>query len=138
MIMTTISALSDPERRILAVLNEAGDEYVTTLANSVLSGNGGSCQVDKLIHALTNLHRRSLIEFADTRDVCTLTWIVLPTSVANGLVEKLTEYMVWSEKERIWNWSSTSPRLSVLLTNEGERLGTQILRTFGWSITQRP
>ncbi|MCC5828034.1 MAG: hypothetical protein JJU36_01175 [Phycisphaeraceae bacterium] len=135
--MNTVANLSELERRILASLNESGDEYVTALVNSVLRCNGEDSETVKFVTALWRLFEAGLIEFADRRSETALAWEVLAhghesAEKLNMLITQLT----WEGDSGLWTWNTEAPRLAVLLTEHGVKLSHEILERFGWEMTE--
>ncbi len=70
--MNTIMELDDLERRVLANLNEAGEDYVSALLNSVVRCAGKETEPAQFVRALRRLFEFGLVEFATRRDENTL------------------------------------------------------------------
>ena len=135
--MTTIQALSEAECRILAVLNEAGEEYVTALANSAMRASGEQSQWTGYIQSLQNLASMFLVEFANLRDERSLEWTVLSAIEAATRLSDASENVKWSSEDVMWKWESSEPRLAVLLTSRGQDVSKSILREYGWKMSER-
>lgn len=56
------------QRRILALLQEAGEESVFTLANRVAEPTGDPAEMSAMCEAITGLYDAGLVELADRRD----------------------------------------------------------------------
>jgi len=135
--MNAIAKLNELERRILAILNEAGEECVVTLLNSVLRCSGQDSELVRFVTALRQLFESGLIEFADRRDDLTREWEVhahgQETTVKLNI---LSTHLTWDGEARLWKWDGESPRLAVLLTENGAKVSHEILEKFGWEMTE--
>lgn len=118
--MTTTDGPADIERRILAVLDEAGEEYVSALINTVIECEGRHNEVESVVGALTGFLHRSLVRFAVGQDKNCLKLLSLADSEAIHMLNALSEYISWSHEASLWLWTSRQPRLVVLLTDSGE------------------
>ncbi len=136
MTMITTKALTDLERRVLALLNESGEEYVSALVNSIFRGSGDPTDIDVVRTALNKLMMAGMVEFARTRDERKLTWQVLSTESAIASLGSIASMLSWSNAEKIWEWTATNPRLVVLLTPDGKDLSKRVLEEFGWKLTE--
>lgn len=134
--MTTTKVLNDIERRVLALLNESSEEYVSALVNSIFRGSGATTEVLVLRDALKNLMTAGMVEFARTRDERKLTWQVIPLDSAIACLNSLDSALAWSSGERIWEWTAKEPRLVALLTPDGKDLSNRVLEEFGWKLTE--
>ena len=77
------------QRRILALLQEAGEESVFTLANRVAEPTGDPAEMSAMCEAITGLYDAGLVELADRRDSVSLT--ASKTTHLKVLVLKHTE-----------------------------------------------
>lgn len=134
--MITTKTLNDVERRVLALLNESGEEYVSALVNSIFRGSGALTEVVLVRDALSKLMTAGMVEFARTRDEGKLTWQVLPTAAAMAGLNSMDSTIAWSSDNQIWEWMAEEPRLVALLTRDGKDLSNRILEEFGWKLTE--
>lgn len=134
--MTTLTDLSDLERRILANLEECGEDYVTALLNSVIRCHGEDSEVVRFVTALHRLFDFRLIEFANRRAESSLEWEVLAHDQSVDEINLLSTRLKWESDSCLWTWNADAPRLTVLLTENGGQLSREILETFGWEMTE--
>lgn len=134
--MSTISQIDDVARRVLANLEEAGEDDACTLLNTIFRCTGADADLQRFIGALNRLFDLALVEFAIVRDETTLEWIVLRRDEALSKLSALGCQVKWSLAEKFWKWESVEPRLTVLLTPLGEKVSRQILEKFGWKMTE--
>ena len=132
-----IKGLSELERRILANLNEAGEENASALLNSTLRCSGEEMEVTRYLAALRGLYSHGLIEFATSRDGSTLKWNVLARDHETAkIIDELYAQMTWESGSQIWRWNCDKPRLVILLTEIGIEESHDILDIFGWRMTE--
>lgn len=128
-----MSTLTRLERRILAVLEEAGEEQMPTLTNTVARPRGGPEEIDAMSRALLNLHANGYVELAVTR----------PGDESGGraplsgedvitLLQGLPGCFRWSPEDQAWRWQDELSRAEVLLTNAGVAMSGSILAEDGW------
>lgn len=119
------------ERRVLAVLEEAGEENLAALFNTVRRSDP-SAGISEYGNALIRLLSRRLIELASARDQSSRQWVPFDFDVALSHLEQLNSLLAWSTATRIWTWNSTTPRTEVLLTDSGSTAAKNVLSEDGW------
>ncbi|MHB8902750.1 MAG: hypothetical protein ACYC6Y_28655 [Thermoguttaceae bacterium] len=134
--MSIAHDLNDTERRILAVAEEAGEENVCALVNTVIRRVGNVDEISLLVDSLLSLKRRELVELADSRDEELSQWIPLHSAEATQRLHTLLESLIWSQDQALWLWTSPANRLTVLLTERGRSVAAELLRTFGWNLAE--
>src|SRR5690242_19378369 len=95
---------SDLERKILATLEEAGEDDIAALANTVSERQGSPAEIKTYSEALKNLAGRYLLELAQVRASQSLRWIPLPKLQAAAILADLGVRLIWSAGERLWKW----------------------------------
>ena len=122
------------ENKILAILEEAGEEGIAALLNTVNSAgaHGFEDEIEAFGRALTRLINSGLLAIASVRDSDSRHWIPLPNSEAVSLVRGLESALHWSEIDKLWIWSSSSPRAEVILTATGKVAARKVLSQGGW------
>jgi hypothetical protein len=122
------------ENKILATLEEAGEEGIAALLNTVNSAgaHGSEDEIEAFRAALTRLVSNGLLAMARVRDSESKRWIPLPSSEALSLLQGLESVLRWSKIERLWMWTSSSPRAQVLLTTTGQAAARKLLQEHGW------
>jgi hypothetical protein len=122
------------ENTLRMALEEAGEENVAALLNAVNcpGGHGLTSEVDEFRKALARLAESGFLEVARLRDETTSRWIPLPQQESLARLRELDSLLRWSNVERLWIWSSPSPRLEVLLTAAGIIAAREALSQHGW------
>jgi hypothetical protein len=126
--------MTDIDRRILALLNEAGEENVAALVNSVCRCAGAAVELQIVQEALKSLLSKSAIQLATSRDARTLEWRIAPTKSAFEALSAMNSRLAWSSTRRLWEWVAAEPLSVVLLTPHGTQLSTRVLRDGGWRL----
>ncbi|MGD9724689.1 MAG: hypothetical protein AB7O59_20675 [Pirellulales bacterium] len=120
------------ERRILALLEEAGEENVVSLTNSVANPQGACHEIDNFVGALITLLNAGLIELASKRDESTLRWVGLPKVESQSRLNELQNSLQWNTEKGIWNWAGAGERPEAILTSSGRKTARQVLSEDGW------
>jgi len=125
---------SKHERLILAVLEEAGEEHLSALVNTLekrLLGNPPN-RMQAVSTALTHLITRGLVRVARFRDKIhrRLVPLSLPDSIS--IVANLGSFLEWSHTDHIWRWKGGEPIADVVLTDSGMAAAREILSADGW------
>jgi hypothetical protein len=121
------------EHLILATLEEAGEENVAALTNTVLKLRHGSPdEIGTMITALTRLLEAGLVEAARFRDKASRYWMPLTREESLAIIAALGLNVRWSAAEQLWKWCEDTPRAEILLTDLGLTTARQILRESGW------
>ena len=115
-ISTTLNPL---QRRILAVLEEAGEDDIAALTNTVEERVGLVSEIDDMGNALTNLICSELLQIARFRNVATLRWVPLNKAESLDLLTNLVTLLKWSVPDQLWRWPKHLDRAQVLLTKAG-------------------
>lgn len=129
--MSVTDELTEIERRILVTLNDAGEEYVSALINTVIECEGSHSEVTSVIDALRKFLHGSFVGCAIARDTNTLELIKLAESEAIHLLNALPEQISWSQEDSLWIWTASQPRLVVLLTNSGKSMSHKVVTGTG-------
>src|SRR5207248_7954480 len=121
------------ESSILATLEEAGEDGIAALLNTVNAAyaHGSPEEIDIFRAALTRLINRGLLEIANSRDPESKRWTPLPKSEALLVLQKLGSFLGWAKSEELWIWSSPAPRAEVLLTPAGAVAAREVLTERG-------
>jgi len=116
---------------ILAALEEAGEDHLSALINTVVSRNGSIDEIDAISTALAGLIEGGLLRIARSRDKDSLRWIALRKDESLAPLSSLKSFLQWSSADRLWKWQESFPRLEVLLTPAGIDAAQQILHEHG-------
>jgi len=131
-----LNGLEELELRILASLNEAGEEHVSALLNSVLKRVGKDSHLSRYIAALSRLYELDFIAFADSRGEDDLVWESLPDEESLEKLALLSSQLMWDQKLGLWVWNAEVPMPTILLTQRGATLSNDVLERFGWDMTE--
>jgi hypothetical protein len=127
-----MNSLTSLQRKILALLEEAGEEDLSTLISSVRGRLGHSGEIEEMISALVDLVHLRLVQIATRRDVNTLRWAPISAEESVVLLDASRDKLQWSATERLWRWPKAQVRLEVLLTHEGLQTAHEALAEDGW------
>jgi hypothetical protein len=120
-------------RLILCLVEEAGEENVGTIINSVQQCIGSPDEVQQITIALNNLLLDDFVELARLRDKETLRWIPFCKAEAELVLSSLNPWFQWDQTIDIWKWrDDNQPRIQVLLTDKGFAAAREILSLDGW------
>ena len=125
---------SELERAIFIALEEAGEENLSALLNTVKghSGERVKGEIDSFRMASTNLVNSGFVEIARFRNQESKLWIPMPKRESLSLLQQLESLLRWSDSDQLWIWSSSSPRAEVLLTASGIDAAREVLSNHGW------
>jgi hypothetical protein len=119
------------ERKLLAVLEEAGEENVAALFNTVRQSDPAP-GIGEYQTALIRLLLREFIELASVRDEASRQWIPSDAGAALSQLGQVNSLLAWSTANRLWTWHSATPRIEILLTNSGFIAAKNVLSEDGW------
>jgi len=125
-------ALTDLQRHILANLEEAGEDDISALTNTVKKRSGSPEEIDEMGLALVGLIHCGFVGISRDRDAASRRWSPLAKDVAIGLIVELRSFFSWSEASHLWTWRKDSPRVQVILTDSGLARARKILSEDGW------
>jgi hypothetical protein len=120
------------QRLILATLEEAGEERLSALTNTVVSGHGRRAEVDAMSNALEGLQRAGLIDVARSKNATTLELIPMDESDALLVLQNLGAYLAWSDSKNIWTLTKDNSDIEILLTESGANAARNILSEDGF------
>jgi hypothetical protein len=120
------------ERRILALLEEAGEENISALTNSISRPLGSSNEIFAMSSALATLTDLGYIRISVHRDDSSRRWVPLPVDQERKLVQELASNIQWSFVQNIWRWVSELPSAMAVLTDTGRVAANKILTEDGW------
>lgn len=130
-----MNSLTKLEHLILAVLEEAGEENIAALTNTVLKPRRGSpVELDAMIDALTHLLEAGFIETGKSRDKDSGQWVPVNKQESLAAVAGLRSDLRWSSENQLWEWQPDAPRLEILLTDQALNTTQKILREEGWPL----
>ena len=121
------------ETTILAVLEEAGEENVSALLNTVQENGGSTDEVYAFAAALSSLFNVGYVEFASSRDNSSRRWLPISKEEIRVLLSQLELLLRWSTNDRLWIWADPlRPRVQVLLTSSGLAAAREVLSNKGY------
>ena len=129
---TTNRQLSVLQRRILSVLEEAGEDDLAALTNTVCSRTGSADEISDVAQALLGLMGDHLIAIARFRDSKSLEWIPLPNGEPQSILSELEMFLQWMGDESLWKWDAERSRLEVILTKLGKSCALKVISEDGW------
>lgn len=119
------------QRRILAVLEEAGEENFTALTNTVAKPHGETHEIRAMADALAGLINAESVRITVSRDDLEHRWIPLSKLDTTSL-QDLANRVEWSVSQGFWKWNTDFPNAIVLLTDSGRVTARRILSEDGW------
>lgn len=126
------SDLSRLERVILSLLEEAGEEGVSTLVNTISQTHESPEGAGVICRALFKLVSCGLVCLANVRNPKTLQWVEMPKEEALMLLKGASSNMHWSSNEKLWKWREERHRIEALLTEAGMIEGRKVLSEDGY------
>lgn len=125
--------LTPSQRAFLTVLEEAGEESITALRNSVGTCRGFPNELEAMGAALSNLIDQELLEIADSNDEASRRWVPWPRDKSLAFLRELRSVIHWSASEGIWIWRRKEiPLPYALLTDAGLVAARQVLAENGY------
>jgi hypothetical protein len=123
--MTPLGTL---EQKTLKVLEEAGEDHLSALLNTVIPVEGDIEELSFFRTALTKLIGEDLLRLARSRKPGQRTLAALSAAESIAVLSHLNSMLVWSESDRIWKRDETSiSAVDVVLTEEGLAAAREIL-----------
>ncbi len=126
-----MTKLDQMERKVLAVLEEAGEENVAALFNTIRQSDTAA-NIGEYQTALIRLLQRAFIQLAAVREETSRRWIPIDFSTALSQLGQVNTLLAWSTANRLWTWHSTTPRIEILLTDSGFIAAKDVLLEDGW------
>ena len=124
--------LSLLQRRILAILEEAGEDNLSALINTVNPHHASVDDLDTVSTALSDLVSSGLVNLARVRDEVSRGWIPLPFEDSIRVLANLRSVLSWSAGPRVWVWQSNELLPRVVVTKLGEALARKVLAEDGY------
>ena len=118
------------EFRILSELEEAGEENVPTIANTVFEPTGSPTELSQLQQALEKLIEADFVRVALSRDA-TLRLTDLSKNESLGVISNIRVHLVFKEASMHWTGGS-QPWPEIVTTEIGKMRGRQILDERGY------
>lgn len=105
--------MNDLQRDILASLQEAGEDDVAALANTVLNGSAHPGVLNDFSRALYELIRMELVRVATSRDSATRQWVPLIQQESLQAALTLPSCLSWSDSEGFSDGAVDYPELKL-------------------------
>lgn len=117
--------INEMEGRILSELQEAGEENMAAMINTIIDPMGDMVELVQMRQALDNLVRSGLAKIALGRDA---TRKLAPLSVEQSLevVSKIDSFLRFRTSDSHWTWSGES-KPHIVVTAEGRSRADEIL-----------
>lgn len=113
------------QHRIFGVLEEAGEDQIVTLINTVITPPRTSSELQALGSVLIDLTTDGMIEIAIGRNV-----MARENSVA--LLKELNSLVEWYPAAQAWRCREEEPCVEVFLTAVGTAMADRMLSQYGW------
>ena len=125
-----MTELSEFAQRTLAELDEAGEENLPTLLNTILIPTGESNEFLGLRDAISSLLQENLVRIAFERDQ-SLRLKDISFEDSLSVVEHLSEHLIYNPEVRHWT-GGQRPWPHVVSTERGKQRGNEILSVRGY------
>jgi hypothetical protein len=122
--------LIELERRILAVLQEAGEESIAALMNTVLQPAESPAEIEEIGQAISSLVRAGSVGLALERDQ-NRRWSLVSVAEALALASRLAAVVQFRPNAPHWTWA-TKAKLQIVTTEQGASRADEILKEFGY------
>lgn len=130
------SNMTEIERRILAVLEEAGEEDIAALINSVGKWRGNPAEIGEVQNALASLISMGFLLLAASRVEPSLQWDARSIDESLAAVARVDASFRWDQEGNFWRWRDEFPRIQILLSDRGKAMSRKILQQYGWRLTE--
>jgi hypothetical protein len=120
--------------QLLALLEEAGEDDLLTLVNTVVKGHFSTEKLQEITNSFSELYALGFIGFGQKFNAETGEWTLLPDSVVRSLLSRLPNLVQWSQEERYWKWPKREQIVFAVLTKIGALKAKEILAQEGWKI----
>jgi hypothetical protein len=122
-------SIEEIKLRVLSELQEAGEETVAAMANTILERSGDRHVIDMLRQALDELIQEGMIRMAFRKGSGRLS--PLPTEDSLQVVGELQSVLRVRESEMYWTWATDS-KPQIIATAAGIKRADQILAEHGY------
>lgn len=132
-----MSGLSELEMRILSELEEAGEENIAAMLNTIIQPIGDASEVASLQQALENLVRADFIRMSTDRDSAGRLRD-LSAAGSQGIIANLTSGLHFDSEKMFWaNTRHSGPPFGdpfpyIVNTKSGKKKGFEILDERGY------
>src|SRR4051812_13199438 len=108
------------KQKILLALEEAGEDHLSALLNTVIHGFGDPEEIAAFRTALQALVEEDLLRLARPRRPGQARLVPLSQPESVAVLAHLKSLLAWSSSEKLWKWNEeASSRMEVVLTDEG-------------------
>lgn len=126
-----MDGLTELQFRILAELEEAGEDDLSALTNTVTVTSGAIEELGEMSSALIGLLESDLLRLSRSRDTHSLRRVPLSTSESLAQLTSLESFFRWSVPDKLWRWRENVSRVELLLTTSGMTAARQLLSERG-------
>jgi hypothetical protein len=123
-------AIEEVERRILSELQEAGEENIAAMLNTIVEPVENAGQVEQLQQALENLVRADLARISFRLDVASKV-VPLSRDESLSILSDLPSYLRFRSSDSHWTWSRDR-RPEIVAMPDGLRKSDEILQQYGY------
>ena len=134
----TMQALSRLQRRILALLEEAGELDLVAMINSVAIPKGHPEELEAVRTALIGLLSLGLVTLGYELLPISADNIPLEKQAALQLLERLDCLTEWSDDIMYWQINPRMPLYNIVVTDSGYETAKRILEEDGWPAEPLP
>lgn len=122
-----LNLLSRIRRHVLITLEEAGEDDLCALVNTINARNGTAVPLECARSVVKELIAGGILQLAQSRVTDLRRWSPMPTHDADALVMSLERLMRWDSDAEMWRWDPQQPRTQVLLTPLGQEAAAKSL-----------
>ena len=133
-----MQALSRLQRRILALLEEAGELDLVAMINSVAIPKGHPEELEAVRTALIGLLSLGLVTLGYELLPISADNIPLEKQAALQLLERLDCLTEWSDDIMYWQINPRMPLYNIVVTDSGYETAKRILEEDGWPAEPLP
>jgi len=125
-------SLSKLERDLLANLEEAAEDDIAALLNTVRECHGSAAEIDAFHAALAHLVEEQFVELSTRRDETSRRRVSMKRHETDSVLNETGTLLHWSEIDQIWKLADGPSRFQVVLTNAGVAAARRMLAQDGW------
>lgn len=126
-------SFTEIQRLVLTILEEAKNENIATLINTVSKNSGRQSEIQEMKPALTDLLEWGLISIVSySKDA--QQWSPLNEADSVSFLLSIDTYLTWSDEKRAWVIQGEDNLLEIALTEVGVKEADQILKKEGYPI----
>jgi hypothetical protein len=125
-----MSELSEVERRILSELQEAGEENIAAMINTIIDPTGNADELRSMQEALSSLVRAGLVRMALSTDP-TKKLVPLSGDESLAMSAKIGALLRFRTSDRHWTWGRDL-KPHIVVTSAGRARADSVLEQYGY------